>query len=204
MKRMAARNEGLTLLEMLVSLSLVGLIFAAIISIYVVGSKGWRKGNVRGELLQEIQVIARKLGRDIERSSLNSISVGPSQNQLSLLKLYDDDGDFVLDSRGNPLWPRGLCIFRKARISNFRFREVLWPADASTRSTPLPIEELNPPLTIADYASGGKKYSSNLEEFKVVQTPGVPTLSIRIILQKKVDSKLTESLNSEFTVRMRN
>lgn len=195
-------HRGLTLLEMMVSLTLIGLIFAAVIAIYVVGSKAWRKGNVRGELLQELQVISNKLTKDAERTTLPSVTIGPAQDKISLLRLYDQDGDFLLNSLGRPIWTSWAVYFQDG--SDLRYQEVPWPADEATRTNPLQIEALDPPLTLDDYAVGGKSYSSNLLEFQITPVPDAPAMNFKVTLEKAITSQIKETLISEQIVRMRN
>lgn len=187
---------------MMVSLTLIGLIFGAIIAIYTVGSKAWRKGNIRGELLQELQVITNKLSKDVERTDLASLTITPDQEALSCLKLYDKDGNFLLDALGRPIWSSWVVYFKDG--TELRYREVEWTASEASRAAPAPIESFSPPLTLADYRTGGKAYTTHLEEFELQLIPDTNLLSVKVSLEKTVGEKLRENLTSEFTVRMRN
>lgn len=192
----------MTLLEMLISLSLLAIIMTAVMAIYIVGVGAWRKGGVRAELLQDLQVASSRIVKDLERTSYASLSIGPTRDTISVLTMFDETGQFALDANGKPIWDRWVVYFRVG--DELRRQEVAWGATPDVRATPVPIELLSPPQTLANYASGGRVIARDIYNFEVSVVPDTTSISVKLRLRRDVPRSGPQLVHLETVVGTRN
>ncbi len=190
---------GMTLIEMLISLSLLGVIISTVLAIYVMGFQAWRKGDVRGDLLAAMQVSSARLVGDIEKTNYASVSIGPTGDSVALLSAIDSAGQFQLDPNGRPIWQRWVVYYQSA--GELLQLEVPWTAPPADRVNPLPIEHLGGSL--ADYLSGGRVVARNLYDFEVSVIPDTPMLELRLDFQKS-SGRQTEQVEMKTLIKTRN
>lgn len=98
----ASRQRAFTLIEVLVSFSLLGLLFTFVFAVYRVGAAAWLKGDANAELLGRVQALSSKIGREAERSSSSSLSIAlsdidPNLKGCAFMSAVDANGVFQYD-----------------------------------------------------------------------------------------------------------
>lgn len=173
----------MTLLEMLLTISLLGLLMGAVLTIYVSGARAWRKTDARSELLGEAQVCTSNLVADLERSTYAGLELGSGGDALAIASLYDKDGKFELTLDGTPVWQRWIVYY--LRDGAVHRTEVPWTAPLADRAEATTLASLNPPLTVDDYCSGGRVLARNVYDVDFSVIPGTSLVSARLELRKK-------------------
>ncbi len=169
-------------MEVLVSISILGLLTGLLLMIYISGASATRKGDTRAELVADAQVALANLSTDLERAPAVGISVAPDRQSLAVLSAIDEQGLFQLDDEGEAVWQRWHVYYLEN--GELRKASVNWTADPVTRATPLPIDSLNPPLTVVDYESNGRVIARNVYSMDVELLANGNT-SLKLELRKK-------------------
>lgn len=192
----------MTLAEMMVSLGLLLIIMGMVLAVYIAGVKVWRKGGTRSELLQDLQVATSNMANDLARTSYASVSIGPGNDSIAVLTLFDDDGNFAMNSAGDPIWDRWVIYSRQS--DTLVRSEVAWPATPDIRATPIPIEQLSPPLTIVDYVATGRVIARDIYDFEVLVVPDTTSISLKLHLLKQVPQAPPERVRVDTVIATRN
>lgn len=193
----------------MVAMSLFGILMTALYAIFQFGLSAWHKTNTKNELLQEVQVLNFKLQQDLEVSTLASLSADGTQGVVAFLTPLDEDGDFVLDSRGRPEWQAYVIYYLDATENVVYRREVIVPPGSPQRRVATLIEEYNSgageqPLNY--YSSGGQTVARNIEEFEPVVLPApVNQLSWRVLAERpRYGSERPETIETVSAALLRN
>lgn len=195
-------RRGHTLIEVLVCTALFGLLLGMVLAIYVTGASAWSKGDARTELVGAAQVAMTSLVHDFESSSTLGLSVAPDGQSAAAISYLDDQGAFVLDDQGRPIWQKWIVYsFRNGELWR---REEPWPLPAAARANPVPIEQLSPPLTVVDYLAGGRAIARNVHAVQFALLPD-GNVSLKIELRKhRYGSPAPEKVVLSSVVRARN
>ncbi len=143
------RSRGLSLIEVLLSTSVLALLMGMVFVVFNLGTRSFRSTHLQAELRSDLGVLTNNLSRELERSIYSSLSL--TSQGLSVLSALDSDGRFVMGSDGRPVWQRFVIYYRY--IDEVRRRDL----------------ELNPPLTDAqpiqncDLGSGPQPLSFYLD-----------------------------------------
>ncbi len=189
-------------MEVLVAISVLGLLTGLLLMIYISGASVTRKGDTRAEPLADAQVALANMTADLERAPATGISVAADGGSLAVLSAMDEQGQFQLDDQGEALWQRWHVYY----VSNEELHRasVNWTADQTTRATPIPIEGLNPPLTIDDYETGGRVLARNVDNLDA-EILANGNIAVRLELSKKRYGRPDpETLQLQSEVRSRN
>lgn len=202
--------RGFTIVEVLIVLSVFGMLVSAVFLVFDMGLKAWQKSSTKNELLQQAQITNLKLGADVERSSLASLSIDdtPATPIAALLSPLNDDQQFESDNRGRPVWQKYLCYYLDKSEGVIYRREVDLTPTAPQRTTPTPIEFYNDgtgPKTLLSYRTGGQPVSRFVEEFELEVLPEpVSQLSWRLTMSRTLGSDRRETLNTYVSIHLRN
>lgn len=80
-------NKGLSLIELLIALSLVGLVLSAAGMLYFSGLKGWERSSSQTEVQQNLRIAMHTLNSEIRKA--DKIKIFKDQKKIVLT--YDDD-----------------------------------------------------------------------------------------------------------------
>lgn len=103
------RSRGFTVIEAMVTSSILLLLFGAIVMIYASSAKVWRKVDNRTALLRELQVAMRYLERDLEMT--HPFGLTYTDNRIAYLSVTDDDNEISFDNFGRPEWRRFILVY---------------------------------------------------------------------------------------------
>ena len=82
-------NNGLTLVELLIALSLVGLVVTVVFSFFMVGMRAYGKGNIQADMQYEVRRASNKISDEIRHAK--SISLSSGSNSLTISDLIDSN-----------------------------------------------------------------------------------------------------------------
>lgn len=163
-------NSGLTLAETLVGAFVFGLLLAALFGVFRLGATAWQQGSTRTHLLQSCQVVTGRFGRDAERSTVASVSLGPGGNGVAFLSPIDANGVFQYDETTvEPRWQHYVVYYYDAATKGIYRREVSVVGSAQ-ETTAAPIETFSGG-PINSFFNGGHKLASDVTACTFVLTP---------------------------------
>jgi hypothetical protein len=140
-------------MEMIVVMSIFGVLMVSLFAIFQIGLSAWRKADVKNELLQSVQVASIRVSKEVERTAFESLSAESADQILAFLSPLDDDGRFVHTPNGKPLWQRYVVYYRDNVEQKLMRREITLDPAAPERQNPAPLEE-------ADFGSGPQPLDS--------------------------------------------
>jgi prepilin-type N-terminal cleavage/methylation domain-containing protein len=167
-------HTGLTLVEVLVVLSIFSILLTAIYFIFQMGLSAWHKTATKNELLQQVQIVNFRLSKELERSSLGSLSADTALGIVAFLSPLDNDGVFVVGTEGRPEWQRYIVYYHNSAENVIYRTEIPLIAGASERRVPTLLEDYNDgsgPQPLAAYASGGRPLSRFVTIFEPTVFP---------------------------------
>lgn len=114
-KNLAKKNEGFTILEIIVSISLFVIVILLVNSMYSISQKAYNKSSDEAELVQNARVCLDRISREI-RQSVTIITAMPNTptstpaeeiffqnghdiNQITYIYYYLDDSDLIRQHR---------------------------------------------------------------------------------------------------------
>lgn len=204
------RSRGFTLVEVLVVLSVFGILMTAMFLVFDMGLKAWQKISIKNELLQEAQVLNRKLTADLERAAMSSLSIDDAETTptVAMLSALDEDGVFKSDHRGRPVWQKYLVYYLVKSEGVIYRREIPLIAGATQRRVATPIEYYNGGSgrrPILFYRSRGRPLSRFVKELKLeVRDDPVSQLRWVLTLERGVGSDKQETLTTDVAIHLRN
>lgn len=203
------RSTGLTLVEVLLALTIFSILLSAIFFIFRFGLSAWHKTTTKNELLQQSQILNVRLSRELQRSSLSSLSSNPVAGVVAFLSPLDSDGRFVLDTQGRPDWQEYVVYYLNKTEHVVYRRQVPLVAGAAERRVPTPIEDYNPgsgALALSAYANGGRPVARFVDEFEPTIFPApISQLSWRLVLERqRYGSERPERLSTTVASFLRN
>ena len=93
------KNDGFTLVELLISIAIIGLIITALFNINIAGFKFLAFNRDRVELQQQARLISTNLERQIRKA--NSITVNGNVTLNGNIIFYVQNNRLILDDNGN-------------------------------------------------------------------------------------------------------
>lgn len=157
-------------------MTIFSVLIAAIFFIFQMGLSAWHKTTTKNELLQQSQLLASWLSRDLQRSSLSSLSSDESAGVAAFLSPLDNNGVFVSDVRGRPVWQEYIVYYLNSSEDVIYRRTIPLVAGAPERSVPTPIEYYNDgggTHNLPFYMTGGRPVARYVGDFepKVLPAP---------------------------------
>lgn len=164
-----AEVSGLTVIEVLLVITLLGLLMTAIFAIFEMGTRAWQKTGTKNELLQQIQLVNFRLSKELELSSPQSVSTDKDAGIVAFLTPLTETGEFCLGVKGRPEFQAYIVYYlRKSTKMIYRRRVELAPT-ASERRVPLPIVDYDDGTgkkSLVSYASGGRAVARFMKKFE--------------------------------------
>ncbi len=160
---------GYTVLEALISVTMLGGMFVTLMLIYINCASVWAKGEAQTDMSQNLQVVSRNLALDIERSSYDGLSLGPSC--LSVLSPADDDGLTEVDTAtGQLIWRRYRIYYLDREKQELRRVQLKLAETSPVRLFPIPLEAFDGgsgPRPLVDYCSAGQVLARLVKDFQI-------------------------------------
>lgn len=94
MRIFSRKNSGVTLMELIVAMTIVGFIVVAVITYNLIGEKYYQSTSGKAAVLNDAQYLMRKIGQDLQEAK----AVEFTSNQLSITTfegsdiIYEQDG----------------------------------------------------------------------------------------------------------------
>lgn len=164
------RPAGFTLVELLISCVILGLLLTVTFMIYRMGASAWLKSDAKSELLQIAQVVTAKLNREVESSSYRSASVSADNSAVAFLSARNADGVFVYDDVSViPHWQNYVVFYFQASSKSLLRREVgVAGTPAELAAQPIDVLGGGP---VDNYRSAGRVMGSGMDNCRFSFTP---------------------------------
>lgn len=200
---------GVTLVEILIVLTIFSVLLTAIFSVFQMGLSAWHKTAIKNELLQEVQITNIRLSKELEKSTIASLSANSSLAIAAFLSPVGENDKFVIDSKGRPQWQKYIVYYLNSTNGTLYRREILLSPHASQRKVPTPLELYNAgsgPHPLGVYASGGQPLSRFIKKFEPIVLPEpLSQLKWNIVAQReRYGSEQPESLSLTVATYLRN
>lgn len=166
---MRQRPGGFTLVELMVSCMILGLLLTITFLMYRMGASAWLKSDAKSELLQIAQVVTSKFNRDVEGSSFRSASLAADGSGVAFLTAKDENGVFVYDPvTVMPRWQKYIVLYFQPDNKTLFRREVSVLGEPPEHAA-MPIDSLGDPLE--SYFSGGQPMATKIDELRFSMSP---------------------------------
>lgn len=190
---------GATLIEAVVSLSMLGLLMMLMFQVYRLGANAWQSGETDVQLVQSAQLITDRLSREAGRAAAASVALdppGPPSSAVSFLSPVNPvsskpDYDPVQRS---PIWHAHSIFYHDAAQGEVRWKML--PLSTPTLVT-------TPLAGLDSERNGGILLSQEVTqcEFEYLN----PTLRVRLQLERKRYGKeLPDRVSLSTSVLLRN
>lgn len=167
---MRRRASGLTLLELMVSGGILGLLMIITFMLYRMGASAWMKSDAKSELLQVAQVATSKLNREVENSSFRSASVAADGSGAAFLSAVDSNGVFCYDPVTIiPRWQKYVVLYFQSGSKTLFRREVSVLGQPAEQAA-MPIADLEG-HPIESYFAGGQPIANGMDELSFSLSP---------------------------------
>lgn len=192
----------MTILEMMVSTAILGLLFTAVFFIYQMGASAWQKGITQSDLQQSAQVAKAQLARELERSTYDSLSVDPQG--ISFLSPMDANGRFQVDPVAlKPHWQKYVIFYHDPAT-----RSLMWREESVLGSpqelTPGPIETWGAAQPLSSYFNSGRALAREIDSCTFAVTPDKVVSFLWSGQKKRYGSETPEKLTIRSAVGFRN
>lgn len=196
-------GRGFTVIELVMSMSILGLLLGLTFLIYTMGARAWAKGDAKADLLRAAQLVAAKTNRYVESSTPLSLSVASDGSAVAFLSAEDANGVFLYDPVSLlPRWQKFIVLYHDptARMVNLREVSVL---GTTLEHTPQTIDALSAgPVT--NYKSGGQPLGREIDECRFSLTPESQLLTELRSVKKHYGSDLPEVNETRLLNTLRN
>jgi prepilin-type N-terminal cleavage/methylation domain-containing protein len=189
---MGVNRRGLTLIELLVTIALAGLVLTLFVWFLVTTSQLTEQGTARVELQQSAILSALKMERDLRRSAKEAITLFPSPPVSSDPRVVAMVPIADIDSSGQKIWEQEVIAYHWTSSSKELHRRE-WPPKVSPgafSTDPLPT---NSPTRLDDgdmqalATEQGQRLAYGVEDF-VAKWVG-DAVSIRVVVERDVSGK---------------
>lgn len=163
---MRVRPRGVTIAELLVAASLLGLLLIAIFAVYRSGANAWAMGDAKTELLQQVQLGVSRMAREAERSVYGGVTIAGDEAAVSFISA-EEDGSFETETdTTRMLWKKYVVFYHDPQTQTLMSREVELAG---------PIVDAQPIEStlgaIDNYRHGGKIVSRHVDSLQVAFEP---------------------------------
>lgn len=161
---------GFTLIESIISCSLLGTILITTGMIYQMGANAWAKTRTQSEMLQAMQTSSKRLTIELENSCPQSLTV--SSEAVAFLSARDDDGTPILAADGTLIWQKYVIYYYDQARQELLRKELPLVAGSPQQTEPAPIEEYLPGTPLANHLNAGIAVARDVKEceFNLVDT----------------------------------
>lgn len=196
-------SGGFTVIELMVSMSVLALLLGLTFLIYVSGARAWAKGDAKADLLRAAKLVATKTYRHVESSTALSLSVAADGSAVAFLSAEDTNGVFLYDPVSLlPRWQKFIVLYHDpvTRTVNLREAGVL---GTTLEHTPQTIDALSAG-PVASYKSGGQPIGREIDECRFSITPESQLLTELRSLKKHYGSDAPEVQETRLLNTLRN
>lgn len=177
------RQRGHTLVEVMVTGTLLIFLLGMILTIYSNGSSALRKTEAQSDLQGTVQTIVYRLSRDLQRGAPAGLSISGSEDAISV----PVPDTFGFDDNHDLNYGRYIVYYLKEGML-YR-REVEIDEGNPARVSALPIEDFQG-LALDDYRQDGVLVGRGIVEFKV-SAGGGEMVSVTLTAEQKRYGKPT-------------
>jgi hypothetical protein len=152
--RDTAPDSGLTLVEVLVTISILLAVMASVLAMLLTAKNIWLASVNRVSVSQDLQIAASKIATELRGSDASLITDNTEGTPASFcfLSARDRNGSFVTDESGAPVWQKCVIYYIPPGTGRLLRKEVY-----ETRDAPLT------PAQMAAYLDGeGTQYAAAL------------------------------------------
>ena len=203
----ARSSRGHTLLELMVSSLIVGLLLAITFFAYTLGARTFAKADTQVDMLQKIQVVLGMFVRDGQGANMVTVCVDPAAQLVAFPCARDDSGKLVYDSGQFLLkWQRYCIYFYNAAQKTVYYRELKLVTPTVTPVALTSYDDGSGPHPANFYSTvkpGDRKLAENVTTFQPQLSGGAVTLSLQGS-QLRMGSELPEVVVQQASVRPRN
>lgn len=168
------RPRGITIVELIVTSVILGLLGLLTVVLFRTGASGWKKLEAQSGLLADYEVFNEKLSREVQRSNFSSASKADTPDDtgttLAFLSAMDDNGEFALDTDSpaptfEPVWQRYLVFYWDKPSGRLYLNEVKLVAGSPEMNAPEPLELYDAGTgDINDYRTGGRLLMTSVDK----------------------------------------
>jgi hypothetical protein len=173
--------RGFTVLELIISIFLLGLLLAAVFVVFFQGAKAWRQSDAYSDLQQQGAILLAQLSKEVEQSCLPGLSL--ESQSIGLLSAVDTSGQFQFTSGGSPAWT-GYVLFYRDSENVIRRLDLTAPTQVAP---PRPIEETDMGAGLdpfSTYLSGGRSVAKMVGDFTLSIEPNNQGIRAQVTLRK--------------------
>lgn len=196
--------KGVTLVELMVYIALIGLVFTGVYSIFNACLKYYRTAETRTVLQQNaIKVMANLFGDMVgSKSSTVIIQNDSSPKGVIFISARKSDGNYEFDTNGQQLWQRWECYYLKS-TGDGRYNLI---RKESFLSTPSSSPGTSPYTTVTQFAAAPLKeemVAQNLQDISISKgTTG--NFTLQITLDKTTDTTKPNRMLVSTDIHVRN
>ncbi|MHC9542120.1 MAG: PilW family protein [Vulcanimicrobiota bacterium] len=133
------RARGMTLAELLITSVILLLLLGIFVWMIVAVKSAYQSSVTRAKVRQELQTSFFNITREMMHSSYSSFTDGTSQSgkAISFLSAYDQNGVFVTDSSGAPVWKKYVIYYVPGGSARLLRKEIYGSFTAALSSEAL-------------------------------------------------------------------
>ena len=200
-------KKGHTLLELVITFGILGLLLSAVFQVFVPGLRVFMIGKDRAEVQCNVMVALKRISRELETSSNNSVtinsdddySVTGESHAISFLSAYKESGttcSIALDYKTStiPIWQKYIVYYYDRNSGQLR-RLVIPLAEETTIASPISSEDLQTAIDNANMSATYGVVTKDISNMSICRTSPY-VVRIEITSSKKgmglVGSKVEE------------
>ena len=197
-------SRGFTLLELMVTIGISTLMLGLATMIYVRGSALWAKTEAQSDIEQTLQSALALFSKDLAGSSLNSLTVDPTERMVSIPSARDAQGEVVFDAATRRLmWQRYYLYYYEQGQQTLHRRNLDMSAPTQNPVS-LPLHDFGAgPQAIPRYRADGRPIAREVTEMECDLADGLVTLRLTGE-RKRYGSERLERVQLETVVYPRN
>ena len=204
MRRTSGSSGGFTLPEVMVSVTVLLLLFGALFFICQQSTSAMLKGTTQSGLLADFQAASRRLQAAVQGAPGGSFSLAADGRGASWLSAEDEQGRFCYDPAiSQARWQRYLVYYHQADRRELRLAGI--PVVGTQEELlPGPIEAHGSEVPLEGYFVGGQAVLLNVDSL-VFSEPEAGSVALAVQLsRKRALAEEPERLSSSIRVAFRN
>lgn len=204
---MRQRARGITIVELLVTSFILGLLGLLTVVLFRTGASGWKKMEAQSGLLADYEVFNEKITREVQRSTFASAFTDSDPTEgttFAFLSAMDDTGTFVTNDAFEPQWQKYLIFYWDRPNRRLYMTEEKLVAGSPEIDNPKPLNEYGEFTGIlADYRTGGRLLMTDVDSCLFDTDNFMVTIEVGATKVRYGD-KVPETLNMVNSIAFRN
>ena len=190
------KSRGLTVIELIATMSSILMIAGAIYSMLYSATVMWQSSVTRTSNRQDMHTALRKVESELKNTDVSTITdmTTSSPPAFSFLSAYDENYNFTTDVNGNPVWKKYVIYYIPNGTTKLLRKEV--------------YGDFSDPLSTADLTSNldgsGKLISNQVTSMTLTEDAANKTATIGLTVQDTNKHGKIDRQNIEMTVSLRN